>query len=102
MVMTQQEKNEIKRSLAVALSREPEVRRVVVFGSFVTSPSPRDLDVAVFQTSDDKYLTLAMRYRRDLRSIARRIPLDVIPLKEGTSGDTFLREIEQGETVYER
>ena len=102
MVMTQEDKDDIKKSLAEALSREAEVQRVVVFGSFVTSPSPRDLDVAVFQNSDEKYLTLAMRYRRDLRPIARRIPLDVIPLKERADDDPFIREIEQGETVYER
>ncbi len=73
-----------------------------MFGSFVTSRTPDDLDLAVFQNSDDEYLTLAMRYRRDLRPIARRIPIDVIPLKAGVTADPFLREIERGETVYER
>jgi len=33
----------------------PEVRRVVVFGSFVTSDDPQDLDIAVFQDSDESY-----------------------------------------------
>jgi hypothetical protein len=75
---------------------------VVVFGSFLTSSTPHDLDLAVFQDSNDEYLTLAMRYRRDLRPIARRIPIDVIPLRIGAMGDPFLREIERGETVYER
>ena len=102
MVLTQQDKEAIKRELAEALSREEEVQRVVVFGSFVTSRTPDDLDLAVFQNSDDEYLTLAMRYRRDLRPIARRIPIDVIPLKAGVTADPFLREIERGETVYER
>jgi predicted nucleotidyltransferase len=102
MVMTQKDKMEIKRSLAAALSRETEVQRVVVFGSFLTSTSPEDLDVAVFQNSDDKYLTLARRYRRDLRPIARRIPIDVIPLRSSVTDDPFLKEIEQGETIYER
>jgi len=102
MVMTQKDKMEIKLSLAAALSRETEVQRVVVFGSFLTSTSPEDLDVAVFQNSDDKYLTLARRYRRDLRPIARRIPIDVIPLRSSVTDDPFLKEIEQGETIYER
>jgi predicted nucleotidyltransferase len=102
MVMTQKDKREIKRSLAAALSRETEVQRVVVFGSFLTSASPEDLDVAVFQNSDDKYLTLARRYRRDLRPIARRIPIDVIPLRSSVADDPFLKEIEKGETIYER
>ncbi len=81
MFLTQQEKAAIKRELAEALSPEAEVQRVIVFGSFVTSSTPHDLDLAVFQNSDDEYLTLAMRYRRNLRPIARRIPIDVIPLK---------------------
>ncbi|MBT7068610.1 MAG: nucleotidyltransferase domain-containing protein [Verrucomicrobia bacterium] len=102
MVLAQKDKDAIKRELAEALSREAEVQRVVVFGSFVTSSTPHDLDLAVFQNSDDEYLTLAMRYRRDLRPIARRIPIDVIPLKAGATNDPFLREVERGETVYER
>ncbi len=102
MVLTDKEKASIKQELGTALSREAEVRRVVVFGSFVRSNDPQDLDLAVFQDSDDEYLTLAMRYRRDLRPIARRIPIDVFPLKAGVSTDPFLKEIEQGEVVYER
>ena len=102
MTLTQTDKDEIKRTLADSLCREAEVRRVVVFGSFVTSSNPHDVDVAVFQDSDEKYLTLAMRYRRDVRPVARRIPVDVIPLKTGVSEDPFLREIGKGETIYER
>lgn len=102
MVLTDKEKDSIKQELGTALSQEAEVRRVVVFGSFVTSSDPHDLDLAVFQDSDDEYLTLAMRYRRDLRPIARRIPIDVFPLKADVSTDPFLEEIEQGEVVYER
>lgn len=102
MTLTQRDKDDIKRTLAEALSREKEVKRVVVFGSFVTSRSPHDLDIAVFQDGDEKYLTLAMRYRKDVRPIARRIPVDVIPLRTGVSDDPFLAEIEKGETVYER
>ncbi len=102
MTLTQIEKDEIKRTLADVLSREKEVKRVVVFGSFVTTPNPHDLDIAVFQDSDENYLTLAMRYRKDVRPVARRIPVDLIPLKDGVSGDPFLTEIKKGETVYER
>ena len=102
MFLTQQEKAAIKRELAEALSPEAEVQRVIVFGSFLTSSTPHDLDLAVFQNSDDEYLTLAMRYRRNLRPIARRIPIDVIPLKSNATADPFLQQIERGETVYER
>ena len=75
---------------------------MVVFGSFITASSPHDLDVAIFQDSDENYLTLAMRYRKDVRHIAQKIPLDVIPLKIGVQNDSFLKEINKGEIIYER
>jgi len=102
MLFTKKEKNKIKKSLASALSVEKEVRRVVIFGSFLSDRNPHDLDIAIFQDSNEKYLDLAMRYRKDIRSIAKRIPVDVIPLKIGVSTDSFLLEIEKGEVVYER
>ena len=102
MTFNQHDKDNIKRTLANALSLETEVRRIVVFGSFLTSSSPNDLDVAVFQDSDEKYLSLALRYRKDIRPVARRIPVDVFPLKAGVLDDPFLTEVEKGETIYER
>ena len=79
MVATPQEKERIKRDLAACLSPEKEVRKVVIFGSFLTSVTPNDLDVAVFQDSVESYLTLAMKYRRLLRPIADQIPIDTMP-----------------------
>ena len=102
MVATPQQKEKIKRDLAACLSRETEVRKVVVFGSFLTSVTPNDLDVAVFQDSDEPYLPLAMKYRRLLRPIADLIPLDVIPVRPSGACGEFLAEIEKGEVVYER
>lgn len=102
MTFNKHDKDDIKKTLAEALSREKEVNRIVVFGSFLTSPNPHDLDVAVFQNSDEKYLPLAMRYRKDVRPIAQKIPVDVFPLKAGVLDDPFLAEIEKGETIYER
>jgi len=95
-------KDEIKRQLAACLSREEEVRRVVIFGSFATDPAPHDLDVAVFQDSDEDYLPLALRYRRATRAIARRIPLDIIPVRATGASGPFLDEIAKGEVIYER
>ena len=95
-------KEEIKQQLAACLSREREVRRVVVFGSFLTDPDPHDLDVAVFQDSDEAYLPLALRYRRATRSIARSIPLDIFPVRASGASGPFLAEIAKGEVIYER
>lgn len=103
--MTAEDKAAIKQEIVRRLSGEPEVQKVVIFGSFPWSPDPHDLDVAVFQDSDQKYLPLAMKYRRLLRPVADRIALDVLPLRaffpEG--GGWFVRdEVMRGEVVYER
>lgn len=94
-------KETMKREIVAGLSGFPEVRRVVIFGFFVTSDEPHDLDIAVFQDSDEGYYPLARKYRRKLRNIARMIPLDVIPLRPNPEQGPFLGEIEKGEVVYE-
>ncbi len=91
----------MKREIAARLSSFPEVRRIVIFGSFVTSDDPRDLDVAVFQNSNENYYLLAMKYRRTLRNVARTIPLDVIPVRPEPEQGSFMQEIEKGEVLYE-
>ena len=102
MVATPEQKEQIMQDLADCLSREREVRKVVIFGSFLTSAAPNDLDVAIFQDSDDPYLPLALKYRRLLRRIADQIPIDVIPVRPSAAQGPFLAEIEKGEVVYER
>jgi uncharacterized protein len=102
MVATTEQKEKIKADLAVRLSREREVRKVIIFGSFLSSATPNDLDVAIFQDSDEPYLTLAMKYRRLLRPVADQIPIDVIPVRPDATPGQFLTEICKGEVVYER
>ena len=104
MVMTHVQKDEIKRRIVACLSAEKEVRKIIIFGSFLKSPEPHDVDVAVFQESEEGYLPLALRYRRAVRSVAGVIPLDIIPIRFGASepSSTFFAQIEQGEVVYER
>lgn len=101
-MLTEQQKQSLKEELAGCLKAEPEVCRIIIFGSFLTSDDPHDLDVAVFQDSDEKYLPLAMKYRRKTRAIARQIPLDIIPLRADAQGGFFMDEIQQGEIIYER
>ena len=102
VMFTEQQKQLLKQRLVSSLKVETEVCRIVIFGSFVTSDNPNDLDVAVFQDSDEKYLPLAMKYRRKTRDIARMIPMDIIPLKAEVEDAIFLDEIERGEVIYER
>ena len=102
MNLVRQAKERLKEEIAARLAEFPEVQRVVVFGSFVTSDDPHDLDIAVFQDSDENYYPLAMKYRRSLRSVAKKIPLDVIPIRQSAGEGPFLQEIRKGEVLYER
>lgn len=74
----------------------------MVFGSFVTSPTPHDLDVSVFQESDEAYVPLALKYRRLLRSVAATTPVDALFLRAQGAVGEFLKEVERGEVVYVR
>ena len=100
MNMSVESKERVKKEIVARLSVFPEVRRVVVFGSFVTSEEPHDVDIAVFQDSDESYYPLAMKYRKTLRHVAGMIPLDVIPVHPCPKRGPFFREIEQGEVLY--
>lgn len=102
MTLSEVDKERIKREVAERLRQEPEVRKVLIFGSFLTKPDPQDLDVAIFQDSDETYLPLAMKYRRLLRPVADQIPLDVIPVRPRGAHGPFLDEIEKGEIIHER
>nr|CBX30783.1 hypothetical protein N47_E42950 [uncultured Desulfobacterium sp.] len=99
--MSDKTKEMVKKEIAAGLSGFPEVRKVVVFGSFVTSDMPHDIDIAVFQDSNESYYPLARKYRRILRNVARIIPMDVIPVRPNPEHEPFLKEIEKGEVVYE-
>ncbi len=101
-MFTEQQKQSLKQQLVGLLENGREVCRIVIFGSFLSSNDPQDIDIAIFQDSDEKYLPLAMKYRRKTREIARRIPLDILPLKAGVQGEVFIDEIERGEIIYER
>jgi predicted nucleotidyltransferase len=101
-MLTQKQKDLLKRQLISCLEGEKEVRKVVIFGSFLNSSDPHDLDVAVFQDSSEKYLPLAMKYRKKIRAIARVIPVDIIPLRADARSEVFMDEIERGEIIYEK
>ena len=101
-MLTQSQKDSLKRQLVSCLKGEKEVRRIIIFGSFLKSSDPHDIDVAIFQDSNEKYLPLAMKYRKKIRAITQIIPVDIIPLKAEAGSGTFLDEIAEGEVIYER
>ncbi|WP_417910019.1 nucleotidyltransferase domain-containing protein [Candidatus Electronema sp. PJ] len=101
MVISRAEKELIKNKIREQLSNEQEIQKIVLFGSFIRSNEPNDIDVAIFQNSTESYLSLALKYRKLMREIANMLPVDVIPLKTSATG-LFLDEIELGETIYEK
>ena len=102
MVLTEQQRQLLNRDLVCCLRDEKEIIKIVIFGSFLRSPNPNDIDVAVFQDSGESYLPLAMKYRRKTRAISHKIALDIIPLKAAAQEEVFLDEISKGEVIYER
>ena len=101
-MFTRQQKDSLKEQLVGCLKDEKEVCKIVIFGSFLKSSEPHDIDVAVFPDRSEKYLLLALKYRRKTRAIAHIIPLDIIPLKTEASSETLTDEIAQGEVIYKR
>jgi len=102
MRTTRLQKESLKQEIKEILSQEKEVRKIFIFGSFVKSNHPNDIDIAIFQDSDEPYLQLAMKYRRLTRPIARKIAIDIIPVKSDAADSWFLSEIMAGELIYER
>jgi len=101
MSLTQAQKDRIKKDLRDVLSAEREVTKIIIFGSFINSDDPHDIDIAVFQDSNQQYIPLSMKYRRLVRKLARTLSVDIIPIKEGAK-NTFVEEVKSGETIYER
>lgn len=95
-------KDHIKRILREKLSSQKEVNKIIIFGSFINSIEPRDIDIAVFLDNDEPYLKLAMKYRKLTREISTILPLDIVPIKPKAPKISFFDEIEKGEMIYER
>lgn len=59
------DKQRIRQQLQSSFFDDNRVEKVVVFGSFVTSEAPHDLDLAVFCNSSDDYLTSSLALRKN-------------------------------------
>ena len=84
-----------------SLSQFSEIGKVILFGSFVNSNHPNDIDIAIVQDSNDSFLTLSLKYRKVLRELSKTIPLDIVPIKDNVKG-AFLEELSKGKVIYER
>jgi uncharacterized protein len=80
---------------------QPDVKKVIIFGSFLQSDEPNDIDLAIFTDSKQGYLEQSLKFRKMLRGVSKIIPVDVFPLKNGNTSDPFLEEILKGEVIYE-
>ena len=83
------------------LSQFIEVNKIIIFGSFFKSTNPNDIDIAIVQDSDSNFLTLSLKYRKVLRELSKKIPLDIVPLKKNTNS-FFMNELIDGKVIYER
>ena len=101
-MLTVGEKQELKKQLVSTFKDDKDIRKVVIFGSFLNSDSPHDMDVAVFQESSEGYIKLAMKYRKMTRMISKKIPIDIFPIRSNASDASILSEIKNGEVVYEK
>jgi len=103
MKLTKKTREILKQEIKESLVSENEIQKIILFGSFLKSNDPKDIDIAIIQSSDEPYITLAMKYRKLTRNISKKIPLDIIPIKlNPTYKNWFLSEIESGELIYER
>lgn len=102
MVLSVEDKQHLKEEIVACLRGEKEIQRIVLFGSFVHDDSPHDVDIAIFQDTNETYLPLALKYRRLLHSVSLKMPLDVLPVRPNPLSTTFFKEIEKGELIFER
>jgi uncharacterized protein len=95
-------KTEIKTQLVDLLKGQKEILKIIIFGSFIKSDNPNDIDIAVVQNSPDDYMTLALKYRKLIRTVTREIPVDIFPVSNENNNSFFKTEIASGEVIYAR
>lgn len=95
-------KNQIKQAIVEAIKDEAGIHKIIIFGSFLVSDTPGDIDVAVLGVFPQGYLETAITLRRKVRHIAKILPVDIVPVREDISGNTFVQEIQKGEVIYEK
>jgi uncharacterized protein len=95
-------KSDIKNRIVEQLKGQSEIEKIIVFGSFNKIEKPNDIDIAVVQSSNENYITLALKYRKLVRNISREIAVDIFPVIQKNSNNFFYNEISSGEVIYAR
>ncbi len=99
--MTEAKKEAYIRYIKTQLQPFEEIRKIIIFGSFFHSEEPNDIDLAVIQDSQKDFLNLSLKYRKALRELTKKIPVDIVPLKPDFQG-VFAEEIKSGRLIYEK
>ncbi len=101
MVLANSKKQTFICTIRNKLLHFQEIKKVILFGSFLNSDDPKDIDIAIIHNSNEDFLALSLKYRKTLRELAKQIPIDIVPIKQDAKG-VFLDEINKGQIVYER
>lgn len=101
MVLSDSKKQNFIKIIKEKLSQYKEINKIILFGSFINSNNPNDIDIAIIQNSNENFLTLSLKYRKILRELSKQIPLDIVPVKQNAKG-VFLDDINKGQVIYER
>jgi len=102
MTLTNEQKESFKSIIIDSLKNFKEINKIILFGSFVNSTNLNDIDIAVIQNSEkENYLSLSLKYRKSLKELAKKISIDILPIKIDSHGQ-FMNEINQGEIIYEK
>ncbi|MBF0102747.1 MAG: nucleotidyltransferase domain-containing protein [Desulfobacterales bacterium] len=106
MKISTNQKADLKNQIVMCLQSEPEVKKIIIFGSFIHSDTPKDIDIAIFQdkySENKEFITLGVKYQRRLDELIKQIPIDVIPISPKANHKSFfMKEILKGEIIYEK
>ncbi|MFO8063283.1 MAG: nucleotidyltransferase family protein [Spirochaetota bacterium] len=90
-----------QRSAVEELAEQYLWQLVVLFGSALSAPAPRDIDIAVLPESEPDLLTLG-RWTRRLEAVLGVEPVDLLALTDRLSPITRFQVFRTGVCLFER
>lgn len=100
MLITKEEKTEIKHLLTEKISG-PEVKQLILFGSFVESNNLNEINIAIISEENLDYISKVKKYRQKIKDLSKKIPVQIFPLLK--SENSYLHDkIKHGITLYSR
>lgn len=100
MLITNEEKNKITDMIAEKISG-PEVKKLILFGSFVESANPNEINLAIISEENLDYISKVAKYRKKIKDLSKKIPVQIFPLL--SSEKIYLHDkIKHGVTLYSK